>query len=368
MAGPLWSRLGPESSARALPSPNWNSRLTWTDRRLCSREWHPGSSGITGIPSRLVHTWWNLWPARTRTLQPSLKPLWRKSLSLFSLFLLALITLWLCSLVIFGIPVALGWPKQNSTELSPTVAAHAAPSFVVAFACFVFYSVDHGYHTSVHLHFFFLLMKLHELSSYFSSKSSRCTKPMTFKDELKVAHYIDWLFSRICISPWLVGSTQYRLGGSWSAGIKGVVMTQSRVWVLTWSEQIGKNHKSLHVKAWNSFVLLLAAMPSFHFEDARCRLSSCSEITALLLGYAAVAWKTVWSQSQNLYRCVSQIITPQVTLDRILLENVREKKRENLIIAVLSTWTAQYGWSFLVFFSFFFLIKSHRLVTVASRP
>lgn len=101
MAGPLWSRLGPESSARALPSPNWNSRLTWTDRRLCSREWHPGSSGITRIPSRLVHTWWNLWPARTRTLQPSLKPLWRKSLSLFSLFHFALITFRLCSLVIF---------------------------------------------------------------------------------------------------------------------------------------------------------------------------------------------------------------------------------------------------------------------------
>lgn len=65
-----------ESSAPALPCPNLSSQLTWTDRRLCSRDWHPGSGRIIGIPSQWVHTWRNLWPASasTRILQPSLKP------------------------------------------------------------------------------------------------------------------------------------------------------------------------------------------------------------------------------------------------------------------------------------------------------
>lgn len=105
----------------------------------------------------------------------------------------------------------------------------------------------------------------------------------------------------------------------------------SREWVWTWTKdwkkyQMGKNLKHLHVDGWNRFVLVLAAMPSFQLEDVRCRLSSSSKIVGLLPGYCAVAWKTVWSLSQNLYCCVSQIITPQVALHRIPLENVREKR------------------------------------------
>lgn len=105
----------------------------------------------------------------------------------------------------------------------------------------------------------------------------------------------------------------------------------SREWVWTWTKdwkkyQMGKNLKYLHVEGWNRFVLVLAAMPSFQLEDVRCRLSSSSKIVGLLPGYCAVAWKTVWSLSQNLYCWVSQIITPQVTLHRIPLENVREKR------------------------------------------
>lgn len=105
----------------------------------------------------------------------------------------------------------------------------------------------------------------------------------------------------------------------------------SREWVWTWTKdwkkyQMGKNLKHLHVEGWNRFVLVLAAMPSFQLEDVRCRLSSSSKIVGLLPGYCAGAWKTVWSLSQNLYCWVSQIITPQVTLHRIPLENVRERR------------------------------------------
>lgn len=70
-----------ESSAPALPCPNLSSQLTWTDRRLFSREWHPGSSRIIRIPSQSVHTWLNLWPASasTGTLRSSFNPPWTGS-------------------------------------------------------------------------------------------------------------------------------------------------------------------------------------------------------------------------------------------------------------------------------------------------
>lgn len=149
-----------------------------------------------------------------------------------------------------------------------------------------------------------------------------------FVVKVKILHF-NWLF-QAAKTPW-TALTRCCHWGSWLAEKQAPSRDEQRMSLnlnkrLEKKYQMGKNLKYLHVEGWNRFVLVLAAMPSFQLEDVRCRLSSSSKTVGLLPGYCAVAWKTVRSLSQNLYCWVSQIITPQVTLHRIPLENVREKR------------------------------------------
>lgn len=112
-------------------------------------------------------------------------------------------------------------------------------------------------------------------------------------------------------------------------------------------------------------MLVLAAMPSFQLEDVRCRLSSSSKIVGLLPGYCAVAWKTVWSLSQNLYCWVSQIITPEGYASQNSIRECEREKRMNLIIREYCRLELQNSWCILVFFVSF--VKSLNLVMVACR-